>query len=1434
MKFQLFPWQKPASHQFQTREAELEDQANRMTKYLRKWAVFQYLVAILILLLLGTVTILQHKNVSFTIQNSRSCPAHLLVSHHPKPTPTPKATVTPKASPSPTATATPKATATPSPKATATPTPTPSSSTVTTAIPKPTPSPSATPTPKATTTPTPTPAKPKPPVLSTTNSTPPVGGTDGLTATGLNPGDTAEFVDTSTGKVIGTCTATGTSCVVQTSSAQPGNVTYQATDTTTGLPSNKITVNWVAQPPTLTATYLTPYVGTVDPMIIGNLVPGDPSLFKLGLPSALGHCIAVTTHCDVVVTSTVPGKVTYQALVGATGLKSNTVTVDWLAASVSPSPSPSPTPTPTPTPTPSPTPTATPPTLAAASSSEPVGQNDALTVGGLGSDPANVYTSGGTLIGSCTGSGGSCVVNATATTTGSVTYVATDTTTGLSSNTVTVNWTAPPAPTSFTLTSSQYGFWYYYQTPTLTATSNVPGNIAIFRLASSSASDVTNGNLALIEYCANTTTCVLPLNQDFQALYPGQNAFIAYYTTPTDPVWSNSDTPIWLYGNVAPNPSANYGTPLGASIPPAISWTQDANGTLTFTASRPTYPNSNGQPVYPLNYCVDTNGASTPTCTPDVSYYNETTNNTVPGSSASFDYGDGTTSGFTNFLPSENVAWIVSAGGETWQSVAANVPSPTYQWVGGPGGDFINPSLNLTDTYETVSTTPAGAPTLCTGIDCGSNTYCQSSTVGNDAYCGQLGSAWDSMYLQLRLDTTHAVVAVQLISSTTPAAISYSSPPAATYSTPSPVPALVTLDNGATPKLSVPSATPLTVTQAAGSPLPNNLSVSISSGTSGSYLNVTLGKAFTVADIVSASLPTGPGLVKYNVSSGSAVIGTFSIDWLKTQTITFTSTPPTNAAVGSTYTPTATASSGLAVTITVDSASSTVCSINSSGTVTFNTPGPCVLDANQAGNSTYAAASQVQQTTGVPLKLSVSSTAPVDGSTVTFTASQAEPGMAYQLMSSFYASGPFSPPSTNPAGTGQCTVASSATSCTIAFSTDNGNNSGTLYYEVIPVTTGSPTSNIVSLDWTASSTPLSQTITFTSTPPSNPTIGGTYDVTATSSSGLLPTITIDSSSSSVCSIFSGYAVTFNTAGTCTIDANQAGDSSFAAAPQVQQTITVPAGTTAQTITFTSTAPSSPTVGGTYTPTATASSGLTVALTISSSSSSVCSMSSSGVVTFNTSGSCVIDANQAGNSTYAAAPQVQQTVTVAASTLQAQTITFGDTAPLSAPVGSTYYFYASATSGLKVALTIDSASSSVCSILNGTVTFNGTGTCTVDANQAGNGTYAAAPQVQQSVTVTPPPPTLSVSSSTPPAGGTVTFTVAGGTAGTTYELSGGTSSTGSFSPNFDNTAGTGTCTVASGATSCTISYATTATGSLYFAVAPQGGGARSNIVTVTWG
>jgi len=446
------------------------------------------------------------------------------------------------------------------------------------------------------------------------------------------------------------------------------------------------------------------------------------------------------------------------------------------------------------------------------------------------------------------------------------------------------------------------------------------------------------------------------------------------------------------------------------------------------------------------------------------------------------------------------------------------------------------------------------------------------------------------------------------------------------------------------------------------------------------------------------------------------------------QTVSFTSTAPASATVGgATYTPTATATSGLTAAITVDATASSVCSITA-GVVSFQGAGTCVLDANQAGNANYSAAPQVQQSFAVGLgsqTITITSTAPaatVGGPTYTVTATGGASG--------------------NPV-TFTIDGASTAGACSIAGAVVSFTGAGTCIVDA----NQAGNANYAAADQKQQTVTVakgSQTITTTSTNPGTATVGGpTYTPTATASSGLTVTITIDASSSSVCSITAGV-VSYQAPGTCTVDFNQAGNTNYNAASQVQQAITVAKGS--QTITTTSTNPGTATVGGpTYTPTATASSGLTVAITIDASSSSVCSITA-GVVSYQAVGTCTIDFNQAGNATYAAAPQVQQAITVSKG---AQTITPTTTNPGTATVGgATYTPAATASSGLAVTITIDASSSSVCKITAGVVSYQAVGTCTVDFNQAGNANYNAASQVQQAITVSKGTQTITPTSTNP--------------------------------------------------------------------------------------
>jgi hypothetical protein len=94
---------------------------------------------------------------------------------------------------------------------------------------------------------------------------------------------------------------------------------------------------------------------------------------------------------------------------------------------------------------------------------------------------------------------------------------------------------------------------------------------------------------------------------------------------------------------------------------------------------------------------------------------------------------------------------------------------------------------------------------------------------------------------------------------------------------------------------------------------------------------------------------------------------------------------------------------------------------------------------------------------------------------------------------------------------------------------------------------------------------------------------------------------------------------------------------------------------AQTITFTSAAPTNARVGGSpYTPTASATSGLDVAISRASGSSGVCSMSG-GDVSFIGAGTCTLHGDQAGDGNHEPAPQVSQSFTVSSTTTTTTTV-----------------------------------------------------------------------------------------------------------------------------------------------------------------------------------
>jgi hypothetical protein len=67
--------------------------------------------------------------------------------------------------------------------------------------------------------------------------------------------------------------------------------------------------------------------------------------------------------------------------------------------------------------------------------------------------------------------------------------------------------------------------------------------------------------------------------------------------------------------------------------------------------------------------------------------------------------------------------------------------------------------------------------------------------------------------------------------------------------------------------------------------------------------------------------------------------------------------------------------------------------------------------------------------------------------------------------------------------------------------------------------------------------------------------------------------------------------------------------------------------------------------------------------------------------------------------------------------------------------SAYHPSASALSGDSVTITVDAASTAVCTITTGQVSYQHAGTCTLDFNDPGNASYAPAAQLQQTFAVT---------------------------------------------------------------------------------------------------
>jgi hypothetical protein len=446
-----------------------------------------------------------------------------------------------------------------------------------------------------------------------------------------------------------------------------------------------------------------------------------------------------------------------------------------------------------------------------------------------------------------------------------------------------------------------------------------------------------------------------------------------------------------------------------------------------------------------------------------------------------------------------------------------------------------------------------------------------------------------------------------------------------------------------------------------------------------------------------------------------------------TPTVTFTGAPA-SAAYKSVFTVASTTSASTTAVI----ASSGGCS-NSGLIVTMTSgTGTCSLTATWAADNNYSGTTASQSTL-------TSKIAP----TVTFTGAPAS--AAYKSVFTVATTTNASNTATI-TGSGACSNAGNAVTMT----------SGTSTCSLTATWAADNNYSSATLTQSTTATQLSQTITFTTNPPSSAAYNTSFSVAATG--GASGDAVIFTSSGACSNSGATYTMT-NSTGTCSVIANQAANSNYAAAPQITKTVTAngPLVTVSpSTINF-----GSVSLGSITTKNITVTNIGTASVTINQPLISIVKGGNSNEFVavslcptpLAAGKNCTVTIAFVAGPFYTPqtatlqimdnAPGSPQPVTLSATVLIPQAITFTTNPPASATFKSSFTVVApGGASGNAVTFT----SSGSCSNSGATYTMtSGTGTCSVIANQAGNSSYAAAAQVTKTVTATYPLASLSPTS-----------------------------------------------------------------------------------------
>ena len=444
-------------------------------------------------------------------------------------------------------------------------------------------------------------------------------------------------------------------------------------------------------------------------------------------------------------------------------------------------------------------------------------------------------------------------------------------------------------------------------------------------------------------------------------------------------------------------------------------------------------------------------------------------------------------------------------------------------------------------------------------------------------------------------------------------------------------------------------------------------------------------------------------------NAADPVSGTFTIvpqgSNLTAQTITFPQLPYVQYGSGP-IAVTASTTSNLPITFTASGSCN-----NTAGntTIAITGAGKCTVTASQAGNSTYSAASSTQAFNIAPAVLTVKA------GNLTISYGQPIPSLTSDYTITGYVNSESSSVLNNTAPAISTTATSASAPGVYPITVSTGNLAATNYsFLYVPGTLTIQTATA--------------TISISNIP-SSAVYGGSFTPTYSYSGTGTPTESTTSSTMTVCQVLANGSVSFVGVGTCTLTPSAtatANNSAVTGAPQSFQV-----GMATATISI-SNIPSSAVYGGSFTPTYSYSGTGTPTESTTSSTTAVCTVSGS-TVNFVGVGTCTLTAKATATTDDLAVTGAPQSFNIGKAS---QAITFAQPA---SPV--TYgvlpiTLAATSSSHLAVALTIDASSTAPATISGSTVTIKGAGTLVIDANQVGNTSYAAAPQVQRTIVVNP--------------------------------------------------------------------------------------------------